>query len=64
MALMDPTIKAVIKAGHFINEDGKPVAQALDADNLWLEITDTKTGCWRFRYRNPMAGTSMSAMGQ
>lgn len=54
--LSDSEIKKAITAGHFIADDGKPVAQALDGDNLWLEITDSRKGCWRFRFLSPLSG--------
>ena len=39
--LSDSEIKKAIITGHFVSDDGKPVAQALDGDNLWLEILDS-----------------------
>jgi integrase len=58
--LTDPEIKKAITNGYFIVTDDAgnetQVSQKHDSDNLALEITEGKTGCWRFRFTSPVTG--------
>jgi integrase len=54
--LTDSEIKKAITDGHFLTDDGKPTAYKLDADRLGLEIADSGTACWRFRFTSPKTG--------